>query len=89
MASSSKVGKHRRLPVPAIQLKSPSAPTTIPVLDLAPVPAVTAAIPLIPDHVPEPEYVLRGNKVACTWCGTKLKTRRKYIAHFNRRHLHG
>lgn len=89
MVSSSKAGKPKRLPVPAIQLKSPTEVMMIPVLDLAPVPAVTASIPLVPDHVPEPEYIARGNKVACTWCGTKLKTRRKYINHFNRRHSHG
>lgn len=89
MASSSKAGRLKRVPVPAVQLKSPTEATMLPVLDLAPVPAVTASIPLVPDHVPEPEYIARGNKVACTWCGTKLKTRRKYIAHFNRRHAHG
>lgn len=88
MASTSKHGKHKRLPLPALELKSSTGPTMIPVLDLAPVLAVTAAIPLIPNHVPEPEYIARGNKVGCVWCGHKFKTRLKYINHFTRRH-HG
>lgn len=41
---------------------------------------------LLPDDVPEPQYIARRNKVRCPWCGTDCKTRRKYIEHFKRRH---
>lgn len=37
--------------------------------------------------VPDPEYVIRGNKVKCTYCGLKLKTRMAYVSHFMRRHM--
>lgn len=36
--------------------------------------------------IPQPDYVIRDNKVKCRWCGTELKTRAKYVAHWNRRH---
>lgn len=41
---------------------------------------------LIPINVPEPEYIIRGNKVKCPWCPHKFKTRTKYISHFVRSH---
>lgn len=41
---------------------------------------------LMPEGVDEPDYVLRGNKVKCLRCGTALKTRAKYVAHFLRSH---
>jgi DTW domain-containing protein YfiP len=37
--------------------------------------------------VPAPEYIIRGNKVKCTYCGLALKTRVKYVSHFIRRHM--
>lgn len=39
------------------------------------------------DQVPEPEWVIRGNRVKCTYCGLPLKTTAKYIAHFRKRHM--
>lgn len=85
MASSSKAGPHKRTPVPKVELPLSTGSTIVPVVDLVPKPA-TEAIVLLPANVPEPEYVARGNKVKCLWCGTSFKTRRKYIAHYNRRH---
>lgn len=88
MASSSKAGPRKRIPVPKVELPLSTGPTIVPVVDLVPKPA-TEAIALLPVHVPEPEYIAKGNKVKCLWCGARFKTRRKYIAHYNRRHSHG
>ena len=85
MASSSKAGPRKRTPVPKVELPLSTGPTTIPVVDLVPKPA-TEAIVLLPANVPEPEYVARGNKVKCLWCGARYKTRRKYTDHYIRRH---
>jgi len=37
--------------------------------------------------VPEPIWIIRGNRVQCAYCGLKLKTTQKYISHFLRRHM--
>lgn len=69
------------------------AVSILPAVDLVPMKASDVIIsgrsdsPLLPDSVPEPEYVIRGNRVKCTWCGAKLKTRVKYVNHFIRRHM--
>lgn len=38
-------------------------------------------------EIPEPEWILHGNRVGCKYCGLKLKTTAKYKAHFLKRHL--
>lgn len=38
------------------------------------------------EGMPEPEYVIRGNRVRCKYCGAMFKTRAKYISHFSNRH---
>lgn len=41
---------------------------------------------LLPWGVDEPEFILRGNKLRCTKCGTDSSSRAKYVRHFLRRH---
>jgi hypothetical protein len=38
-------------------------------------------------QVPQPEWVIKGNRVKCTYCGLPLKTKAKYIDHFMKRHM--
>lgn len=37
--------------------------------------------------IPTPEYIIRGNRVKCTYCGRSHKTAAKYKEHFIRRHM--
>jgi hypothetical protein len=37
--------------------------------------------------IPDPEYVIRGNRVKCLYCGLKLKTSYAYSNHFMKRHM--
>lgn len=39
------------------------------------------------EGMPEPQYIIRGNRVRCKFCGATFKTRAKYVAHFSKRHL--
>lgn len=40
-----------------------------------------------PVEVPEPDWIIKGNRVGCKYCGLKLKTRAKYVSHFMKRHM--
>jgi len=48
--------------------------------------AVDSALSLLPDGVPDPQYIAKGNKVRCMWCGATYKTRAKYVSHWHRSH---
>lgn len=73
---------------------SPKKPKTSPPKSgqQTPSPAISPAAPapllapLLPPDVPEPEYIIRRNKVRCRWCGKDSSTRAIYIAHFRRHH---
>lgn len=49
-------------------------------------PAAPSPSLLVPEDIPEPEYIIRRNKVRCRWCGKDSSTRAIYIAHFRRHH---
>lgn len=76
----------RRDSVP--KLPSSTGPIFLGAIDTGPVPATehVGSISLMPEGVAEPQYLIRRNRVRCTWCGATRKTRAKYIAHFERRH---
>lgn len=48
---------------------------------------MTEALPPGKYQIPAPEYVIKGNRVKCTYCGLSLKTSHAYINHFMRRHM--
>lgn len=85
MQSHSRTSRHKRVPVPTVA--SSTGPIVIASVDLAPVLARNTVGSLLPDHVAEPEYLARGNKVRCCWCGKKYNTRAKYVNHFQRSHM--
>lgn len=85
MPSTSPRSPQKRIPVPAVPFST--GPIVIPAVDLGPRLAGDVFHQLLPDHVAEPEYIARGNKVKCCWCGAKYKTRAKYVSHFKKRHM--
>ena len=89
MPSTSRRTKPKRIPIPELKPLSSTGPIFVPAVDSVPVPANQSVGSLLPDHVAEPIYILRGNKVRCAWCGATYKTRAKYTNHFTKRHLDG
>lgn len=87
MPSTSKSSRPKRLSIPELKPVSSTGPIFVPLVDSVPLRASDAVSGILPDHVAEPIYILRGNKVRCSWCGATYKTRKKYTDHFEKRHL--